>query len=248
MKNKSYWLYSKHAIEAALRNPDRKVFELITEHKFEKYYRNLLSDIRSKSLANLKIKLVNKSFIKKKIGINKKYQGVALLVEPLNTYSFNLEVSKKIESNFILILDKVGDPNNFGSILRTSFAFGVKNIILLSRDRPQESGLIASIASGALERVNIYEVNNLLNSINYLKKTGWWIIGLESKELDNCIDIKDCKLEDQKKVLIIGSESTGLRKLIRENCDVLTRIRIKEQAIDSLNVVQALAIALYKIS
>ena len=110
-------------------------------------------------------------------------------------------------------------------LLRVSYAFGVKNIIILDRYMPEENGYIASVASGALDKIKVFKVSNLTNTINFLKKQ---LVGnrFRVKKLENCIDLKNQDIKF-KKVLILGSESKGLRSLVRKNCDILCRISSK---------------------
>ena len=173
---------------------------------------------------------------------------MALLVEKLSydrIVSLDPRFSKE---SFIIIIDQLNDIKNFGALLRVAYAFGVKTIITLDRFMPDENGYLASIASGALDKINIFKVTNLTSIINYFKKDNWWIIGLESKKLDNCVDLKRQKNSFEKKVLIIGSESIGLRSLVRKNCDILYRISTKNEDLDSINLVQAASIALYELT
>ena len=191
---------------------------------------------------------MNKNYIEKKIGKFAKYQGIALLVEPMKYHDFNNYNVQSKKDNCLVIIDSMNDPNNFGALIRTCFAFDVHNIVVLERNMPTENGLILSVASGAYDYVNIYKVKNIINTINLLKNNNWWIVGLESKNLENCIDIKNFEFKNQKKAVIIGSEHKGLRRLVRESCDYLVRIKIKEKNLDSLNVVNATTVALYELS
>ena len=239
-----YWMYSKHSIETALQNPDRQVKELLVEKKFEFFYRKFVKE-NNIFKKKIKFKITNKLTISKRIGKLAKYQGVALLVE-------KIDINKKLPNNdnilqesFILMIDQLNDPNNLGSLLRVSYAFGVKSVIIPERSMPEENGFVASMASGALDKIKIFKVKNLINAIDYLKKNNWWIIGLESKELNKCIDLKQKTQDFEKKVLVIGSEKNGIRQLVRKNCDILFRIPTKNNDLDSINVVQAASIGLY---
>ena len=245
-KNKCYWMYSKYAIENALLNPERNILEMLVEEKFSNFYKTFLKDHNIKK--NIKINTVSKQNIIKKIGKLAKYQGVALLVEKLFNEDIERLENSLFDNDFIIIIDKLNDPKNFGALLRISYAFGIKNIITLDRYMPEENGYISSIASGALDKIKIFKVSNLINTINFLKKNNWWVIGLESKKLENCIDLKKQENKFKKKVLIIGSENKGLRSLVRENCDILYRISTKNEDSDSINVVQATSIALFALA
>ncbi|RPG87087.1 MAG: RNA methyltransferase [Crocinitomicaceae bacterium TMED209] len=245
-KNNYYWMYSRHAIESALLNPKRNILEILVEDKLSEYYKNYFkfNNINKNILFNT----ANKSRIIKKIGRLAKYQGVALLVEKLAYEKDFLLDSSFQNNNFILIVDQLNDALNFGALLRVSYAFNVKFIITLDRSVPEENSYIASAASGALDKINIYKVKNITNSIKALKQKNWWIIGLESKKLKKCINIKEHNNLFKKKALIIGSENKGLRNLVRNNCDILYRICPKNEDLDSINVVQAASIALYELT
>ena len=246
-RNNHYWMYSKHSIENALLNPNRKVFEFLLEDRLFDFYQSFLKkhNINKKKI---NIKITSKSIILKKIGKLAKYQGIALSVEKLSLKNNFLLKNGISDNNFILIIDQLNDPLNFGSILRVSYAFGIKNIIVQDRYMPKENGYIASVASGSLDKLNIFKITNIVNIINYLKKNDWWIAGLESKKLKNCYKIRSQRHKTDKLVLIIGSESNGLRNLTRNNCDILYRIPIKNEELDSINVVQATSIALYELT
>ena len=239
-----YWMYSKHSIETALQNPDRQVKEILVEKKLEFFYRNLVEN-NNIFKKKIKFKVTNKFTILKKIGKLAKYQGVALLVEKIDINQKSLNKKKILQEQLILIIDQLNDPSNLGSLLRVSYAFGVKSVIIPERSMPEESGFVASMASGALDKIKIFKVKNLINIIAYLKKNDWWIIGLESKELNKCIDLKQKTHDFKKKALVIGSEKNGIRKLVRKNCDILFRIPTKNNDLDSINVVQAASIGLY---
>jgi|TARA_B100002051_G_C16721855_1_gene632936 rRNA methylases len=248
MKKKmaDYWMYSKHSIETALQNPERKVKEMLVEKSSESFYRAFLekNNIFRKKI---KFKVTKKTEIVKKIGKLAKYQGVALLVEKINLVASNFLKESLNNERFILIIDQLNDPSNLGSLLRVSHAFGVSSVIIPERYITEENGYVASIASGSLDKIKIFKIKNLVNTINYLKNKSWWIIGLESKKFSNCINLKEKQHKFDKKALILGSENVGLRKLVRENCDVLYRIPTKRHDLDSLNVVQAASIALYEL-
>ena len=248
MKNKNnyYWMYSKHAIESALLNPRRNILEILIEDRLSEYYRNYLkiNNINKKILFTI----TKKQGILKKIGRLAKYQGVALLVEKLTYEKDFLSASYFKKNSFILIIDQLNDAVNFGALLRVTYAFNVKTIITLDRNVPKENSYIASVASGALDKINIFKVKNITNTIKALKKNNWWIIGLESKKLENCKNIKEHENLYRKKVLVIGSENKGLRSLVRENCDILYRIYTKNDDLDSINVVQATSIALHELT
>ena len=249
MKKKinNYWMYNKYSVVNAILNPKRKIIEILIEKKLEIFYRELLQryNVHKKKI---NIKITNKNIILNKIGKFAKYQGVALLVEKLNFYNYDNLREKIHGKKLILLIDQLNDPMNLGSILRVSYAFGVDGIIILEHSMTEENGFVASIASGSLDKIDIFKVNNLVNTMNYLKKYNWWIFGLESKLLPNCIPLNKSRTNVEKKALVIGSENKGLRNLVRKNCDTLYRIPTKNNDLNSINVVQATSIALYELA
>ena len=207
MKNlkNTYWMYSRYSIEAALLNTNRIVYELILEKKLENYFKSFIKK-NNINKENIIIKVVEKKKIIKKIGKLAKYQGLAMLVERLGFFDLSKILQSDTEKNFIVIIDQLNDPNNLGAILRTCSAFNIINIIVLTRNMPEENAFIASAASGSLEKTNIICVKNLVQAIKKLKKHEWWILGLESKPLKNCRNISDVNFSFKKKALVLGSE------------------------------------------
>ena len=114
-----YWMYSKHSIETALQNPERKVKEMLVDKNAENFYRTFLekNNIFNKKI---KFKVTNKSEILKKIGKLAKYQGVALLVERINLVTKNFLKENFGCEKFILIIDQLNDPSNLGSLFKLS--------------------------------------------------------------------------------------------------------------------------------
>jgi 23S rRNA (guanosine2251-2'-O)-methyltransferase len=140
------------------------------------------------------------------------------------------------------VLDQITDPHNAGAILRTAAAFGVTGIVVQDRHSPPESGVLAKSASGALDLVPIVHVVNVARTLEDLGKRDFWRVALASdgesplKDVAGTADI----------ALVLGSEGGGFRRLVRERCDVAAYVPI-DSAIDSLNVSNAAAIALYEL-
>ena len=152
----------------------------------------------------------------------------------------------KNETDVVVMLDQVTDPNNIGSIMRSCSLFNSKSIIVSNDNAPDVTATMAKAASGALESVNYISVVNLSRAMIQFKKNNYWIYGFDSNKNNN----QNINLDLPKKcVLVFGSEGKGLRNLIKKECDILVSIPMQtheKYSIDSLNVSNACSIALYE--
>ncbi|AGT27475.1 23S rRNA (guanosine(2251)-2'-O)-methyltransferase RlmB [Borrelia miyamotoi] len=143
---------------------------------------------------------------------------------------------------FILILDGIEDPQNFGAILRTSEQFRIDLVITRQKRSVKDNSTILRTSSGASQYVNKLIVSNINNVIKQLKKNGFWIYASDIKgKAVNAIKINNNKI-----VLIMGNEGKGIHKLIKENSDFLIKIPTRG-TIDSLNVSVSTGILIFEI-
>ena len=161
-------------------------------------------------------------------------------VEPLDDVWLDGLLGEAAERAVLLVLDQVTDPHNVGAILRSAAAFGAVGIVTQDRHSPPESGVIAKSASGALERVPWARVVNLARALEEIGEAGFWRIGLAG---DAETELKEA-LGPPRVALVLGAEGPGMRLNTREHCDALARLPISD-AIESLNVSNAAAVALY---
>ena len=141
----------------------------------------------------------------------------------------------------MLVLDQITDPHNEGAILRTAAAFGVSAVIVQDRHTPPETGVLAKAASGALDIVPLVSVVNIARALEDLGKLDFWRIALTG---DGDAALKDAAGTGDI-ALVLGSEGSGIRRLVRERCDAAASVPI-DNAMESLNVSNAAAIALYE--
>jgi 23S rRNA (guanosine2251-2'-O)-methyltransferase len=142
----------------------------------------------------------------------------------------------------IVMLDQVSDPHNVGAVLRSAAAFGAVAVIVGEHGAPPASAALAKAASGALDLIPLLRVVNLARTLDRLKEEGFWSCGLEE---DAPTPLSTLDL-GSRAVLVLGSEGGGLRRLVRERCDLLARLPTRPE-MPSLNVSTAVAVALYEL-
>jgi len=149
--------------------------------------------------------------------------------------------AQKNEPPFILILDNLEDPRNFGAILRTAEAAGVHGVIIPKRRSVKVTDTVEKTSTGAVHLIPIAQVSNVNEVIKRLKKEGVWIAGLER---DGSQDFKSIDYKSSI-AIVIGSEGSGIAKLTRELCDFIVTIPMKGK-ITSLNASVAAALVMYE--
>ena len=172
------------------------------------------------------------------------HQGVIAIVPPYEYCDVDdilEEAKKKNEPPFILILDGIEDPHNLGSIIRTAETAGVHGIIIPKRRAASVNSTVAKVSAGAVEYVKIARVNNLTETIKYLKDQGVWICGTDM-ETSTYYDKQDLTGSI---AIVIGSEGFGMSRLVKENCDFLVKIPMKGH-ITSLNASVSAGIVIYE--
>ena len=179
--------------------------------------------------------LVNPKDLDRLLGADAVHQGVALESEPLPP----TRLDEASTGGILLVLDQVTDPQNVGAALRSAAAFGASGLVLTERHSPPLSGVLAKAASGALDIVPVILVKNLAQSLAELGERGYLRVGLaeEASEALESVPLT------RPLALVLGAEGKGLRRLSRENCDVLARLDMPGK-VKSLNVSNACAVAL----
>jgi len=230
------WLYGIHATRSALSNPKRFVRRAVLTAR-------AAEEIGRKLLARTKHEITDMHGISRILPDGAVHQGVALLCEPLPRVELDAILSRSSDGRrIVLVLDQITDPHNMGAILRTAAAFAVTAIVVQDRHSPPESGVLAKAASGALDLLPIVHVVNIARTLEELGRREFWRIALAG---DGDVPLKDVA-HGGDIVLVLGSEGAGIRKLVRERCDVSAYLPI-EPAIESLNVSNAAAVALYEL-
>jgi 23S rRNA (guanosine2251-2'-O)-methyltransferase len=223
-------LYGLHTVAAALANPARRAHRLLaTRNAFTRL------EIAEDALP-CPLETVEPRALDGLLGSDAVHQGVVLEADPLP----QRDLATLADTPLVIVLDQVTDPHNVGAILRSAVAFGAGAVVSTARHSPQESGVLAKAASGALEHVASIQVVNLASAIEELAAQGFQTVGLDS---EGAAELEP-SLAGDRIALVLGSEGKGLRQKTRETVAVLARLEMPG-AIRSLNVSNAAAVALY---
>lgn len=189
-------------------------------------------------IKNNKIKYVSiKNNELDKITNSTNHQGIAIAIDD---YQYS-KLEDTYDDELIVILDHIEDPHNLGAIIRTCETAGIKNIIIPKDRSANVNATVMKTSAGALEYVNVCQVTNINQTINKLKKEGFFIYGSSLMGKDfNQVDYA------KKVVLIIGNEAKGISKVVTKNCDELITIPMKGK-LNSLNASVAAGILIYKV-
>ncbi|EJF81835.1 TrmH family RNA methyltransferase [Bartonella doshiae] len=223
-------LYGIHSVYAALKNPKRVFGCLYVTQNALKRLNIPESDLPCP------VTLCSPKQLDALVGSDAVHQGAVVETEPLKS----CELSELTNTDLVIVMDQITDPHNVGAIMRSAVAFKAGALITTYRHSPQESGVLAKAASGALEMIHYITVRNLAEALQELHQAGFISFGLDS-EGDHPLETV---LTGKKIALTLGAEGKGLRKKTRETVCALTRLDMPGN-IKSLNVSNAATIALY---
>jgi len=227
------WLHGMHPVAAALANPARVCLRLVATEETAAEAERLRARPGLPGVERL-----DRREIDRIAGAGAVHQGIALQVQPLDEPALDEVLGT---TDLVIVLDQVVDPHNVGAVLRSAAAFGAGAVIVQDRHSPQATGTLAKAASGALEWVPLVRVGNLARGLDQLKKSGFWLVGLDGGA-DTALGAETLPAP---LALVLGAEGSGLRRLSREGCDLLLRIPSARPGL-SLNVSNACAAALWE--
>ena len=232
-------LWGRHAVEAALTNPERVAKKLWGTREA---IQAMLDDHDAELPTSLPIEYAQAADLGRLVARDSPHQGLVLDCAPLPDLVLG-ELLDEAEGRTIVLLDQVTDPHNVGAILRSCAAFDVAGLITQDRHAPPESGTLAKSASGALELVPWVRVVNLARALETISEAGYWRIALDGEGKATF----PSALPGGPVALVLGAEGDGIRRNVLDHCDAVARLPIS-RAIESLNVSTAAAIALYAAS
>lgn len=230
------YVYGKNIVKQILKER-KKVYELILlDHPSSKEM------MQYAQVQHYSYKTMGRKEMDKLVDGN--HQGVIAVIDDYKTFTIE-DIIQAIPSDkvpLLVLLDGLEDPHNLGAILRTCDAVGVDGVIIGKHRSVGLTSTVAKVSTGAIETVKVAQVTNLTQTLQYLKKEGYWICGADS---ENAQDYRRVKY-DMPLVLVIGSEGFGLSRLVKETCDFSVKLPMVGQ-ISSLNASVATAVLLYQI-
>ena len=232
-------IFGKNAITEALISGNREINKILIS-------KNIHNDAklnRIKELAQQK-GIVFFFFLKEKFQAYSEFnhQGIIAQISPLKYTDFEEFLEQKHENASLVILDGIEDPHNFGAIIRSCVCAGVSGIIIPSRRNVQVNSIVEKTSAGAINHIPIIKVNSLVNAIQRLKETDWWIIAADASANDNYYDIK---YNDMNFALIMGAEHAGVSKSLLKMSDFKVKIPMMKD-FNSLNVSNAAAVIIFE--
>jgi 23S rRNA (guanosine2251-2'-O)-methyltransferase len=228
-------LWGRHAVEAALRNPERR-------HRKLWATREGVESLDGELPPDFPVEWAAPTDLARLVARDAPHQGLVLECDALPEI-FLSDVLDGDPTRPLVVLDQVTDPHNVGAIMRSAAAFNACAVLTQDRHAPPESGTLAKSASGALEIVPWVRVVNLARALDEVAEAGYWRIGLAGEAEATLAEA----LPAGPVALVFGAEGEGMRHNIGQHCDALARLSINE-AMESLNVSNAAAIALYAAS
>lgn len=227
------YIYGKNVAKEKI-NSNEEITKIYLSDKFKD---NDIFDLIKKR--KVKYSIVPNKFLDNKV--NGLHQGIIVECPEVQTYDFNYINSINKERSVIVMLDHLEDPHNFGAIIRTCEALGVTAIIIPKDRSVNVNSTVVKTSAGAIYNIPIIVVSNLLDSVNKLKKMGYWIVGTDMNGEDYTLINYNMPI-----CLIIGNEGKGMSKVIKENVDFMAMIPMVGK-INSLNASVSCGIVLSRI-
>lgn len=234
-------IYGRNAVTEAIKSgmPINKV--LISSGEISGSLKSIMALIKEKHIV---YQFVDKNKLNDITG-TKNHQGVALYTAPAEYCDIDDILQKAKEANeppFVIILDEIQDPHNFGAIIRTADAVGAHGIIIPKRRSVQLTGTVAKTSAGASAHVPIARVPNIPSAIDALKEAGLWIAGTD---LTGTVPFYKADFKGPIGI-VIGSEGNGMGNLVTKKCDFIVTIPMKGE-VSSLNASVAAGVVLYEV-
>lgn len=228
------YIYGKNTVKSYLESNGKvKVLYLFNKGNFN----DLVQLARAKQV---RVEFIDKNRLDKMAsGV---HQGVILEIEDYTYYQLD-DLLTDNKHQLIVLCDQLEDPHNLGAILRSCDAAGVDGVIVGKHRSVGLNATVAKVSTGAINTVKVVEATNMVDTIKTLKNHGYWVIAAENDV--KAVDYTEFNV-DMPIVLVVGSEGSGISRLVKKECDILTTIPMNG-SVNSLNVSVATGILLFDI-
>jgi len=234
-------IFGIHSVQALIKSaPHRISALLVAKERHDQRVRKILAAAEKQ---NVPTRMVERRELDAICAGN--HQGIVAQAKPGKQYDEKslLELVDNTDTDpFILVLDGVTDPHNLGACLRTADAAGVHAVVVPKDNSASLNEVARKVASGAAETVPLVVVTNIVRTLKQLQQKGLWVAGADG---DAEQDIHSATLTGPR-VVVMGAEGEGMRRLTRETCDELVRIPM-QGSVSSLNVSVATGVLLFEV-
>lgn len=232
-------IYGKNAVTEALIAGDREINKILIS-------KNIHSDSKINKIKELAREngIVFQFVAKEKFlpYAEFNHQGIIAQISPIKYKDLDDFLEEKHENASVVILDGVEDSHNMGAIIRTCVCAGVSGIIIPSRRNVQVNATVEKTSAGAINHIPIIKVNSLVNAVQKLKNSDWWVVAADASAKDNYYDVN---YKDMNFALIMGAEHAGVSKSLLKASDFIVKIPMLKE-FNSLNVSNALSAIIFE--
>lgn len=232
-------IYGKNSVMEALVSENREINKILIS-------KNIHTDTKLNKIKEL---AREKGIVFQFVGKEKfqpyaefNHQGIIALVAPIEYMELEDFLEKPHTNSSVVILDGVEDVHNLGAIIRTCVCAGVEAIIIPSRRNVQVNSVVEKISAGAVNHIPIIKVNSLVNAVQKMKESDWWIIATDASAKDNYFDVD---YNNMNFAIIMGAEHAGVSKSLLKASDYVVKIPMLKD-FNSLNVSNALSAIIFE--
>ncbi len=232
-------IFGKNAVMEALISGEREINKILIS-------KNIHSDNKLTKIKELaqKNSIVFQFVAKEKFAPYTEFnhQGIIAQISPIKYTDLDEFLAIPHENSSLIILDGIEDAHNLGAIIRSAVCAGVSGIIIPSRRNIQVNSIVDKTSAGAINHIPIIKVNSLINTVEKLKNSNWWIIATDASAKDNYYDVN---YNDMNFAIIMGAEHAGVSKSLLKASDFIVKIPMLKD-FNSLNVSNALAVIIFE--
>lgn len=232
-------IFGKNAVMEALVAGEREINKILISKNI--HSDNKLNKIKELAKANgIVFQFVAKEKFLPYAEFN--HQGIIAQISPVKYADLDEFLDKPHKNASLVILDGVEDSHNLGAIIRTCVCAGVEGIIIPSRRNVQVNATVEKTSAGAINHIPIIKVNSLVNAVQTLKNSDWWVVATDASAKDNYYDID---YNNMNFAIIMGAEHAGVSKSLLKASDYTVKIPMLKD-FNSLNVSNALAVIIFE--